>query len=384
MAKISEDIIRLIESRAKIEDVVSDFIDLRKKGTRYIALCPFHDDHHFGNFSVYPRGNVYTCFACGAKGGPIEFVKRFTKWTFPEVIRWLGKKYCIEVDDVPFDYVPPPPPPPPPPLPTLVLPTNLVKQHMHTDDDVLCNWIRSIHWKREQAARVERVLKDYGVGHAKIRNSRHEFTLFWQIDKDKQVRTGHMMKYKPNGHRVKENEDDYATDWVHAILGRQNFTNLYDPEAQEMRQCLFGEHLLDKYPGAPVCIVESEKTALLMAIAYGNHALSLWMACCGVHNLTRERLAPLIKERRRIVLYPDRDGIEQWRKKAEDLHYDRLTIDTKAVKEWWLPQDGEKADIADVVVRIINGTQMVTFGELTLKNPSLKKLADKFKLQEER
>ena len=117
--------------------------------------------------------------------------------------------------------------------------------------------------------------------------------------------------------------------------------------------CLFGEHLLNRYPQAPVCIVESEKTAVLMAIAYGNHPMQVWMACCGSSNITRDRLEPLIAQRRRIILYPDRDGIEAWTKRARELNYDRVTIDTRAVTKWWKPEDGPKADIADVVLRII-------------------------------
>jgi hypothetical protein len=174
------------------------------------------------------------------------------------------------------------------------------------------------------------------------------------------------MKYKPDGHRLKD-KGTYNTDWFHAIVSRHwdaeakefsyeppyPYPQIYNPDKQEARQCLFGEHLLDKYPNAPVCIVESEKTAVLMAIAYGNHPLQVWMACCGASNLTRERLAPIIEQRRRIILYPDRDSIKRWEQLAKDLNYDRVTIDTRAVAKWWRPEDGDKADIADVVVRII-------------------------------
>jgi hypothetical protein len=131
------------------------------------------------------------------------------------------------------------------------------------------------------------------------------------------------------------------------------YKHIYDPDKQEAVHTLFGMHLLDKYPNAEVRIVESEKTAVLMGIAYGNHYTQVWMACGGLENLTKERLAPIIKEGRRIVLYPDRDGVKAWEKKAHDLGYAKITVDARPVTEWWKPCDGEKADIADVVVRSI-------------------------------
>ena len=66
MAKIPDDIVRHILDTARIEEVVADFITLRKTGVRYTALCPFHDDRHDGNFMVYPPRNCFYCFTCEA------------------------------------------------------------------------------------------------------------------------------------------------------------------------------------------------------------------------------------------------------------------------------------------------------------------------------
>ena len=161
------------------------------------------------------------------------------------------------------------------------------------------------------------------------------------------------MKYKVNGERMKPYEEKYHTDWFHSLLDRNKVRDLYDPEKQEMRQCLFGEHLLNRYPDAEVHIVESEKTAILMAIAYGNYRMQVWMACCGLTNLSRERLKPLIEQGRKIILYPDHDGIERWQQQAAYINYNNLYVNTEPVTKWWKPEDGEKADIADVVLRMI-------------------------------
>jgi hypothetical protein len=153
-----------------------------------------------------------------------------------------------------------------------------------------------------------------------------------------------------------------------------------------MKTCLFGLHLLDHYrqPGVEqtVCIVESEKTALLMAIAYGNHANQVWMACGGLSNINRDKLAPIIRQHRHICLYPDRDGVAAWKQRAEQLHYDRVSVDTDPVLKWWKPEDGEKADIADVVVRMMNTKKIYkTVSEVVEDLPAVREMHDKLKLE---
>ena len=370
MAKrIPENIIDDVIAAADLVEVMTDFLGsysmdnpggLRKKGVNYTCICPFHEDHNDGNLMIRPKKvnkypNTYHCFVCEARGGVVQWLMKHENMSFMDAIRWLGKKYNIDVDDIPVNYTPPPPRPVPPPLPTLIIPRKMVAARVDNHGDPLCTWIRHLPWDEPQRARVEQVLKDYCVGHAAVkqRYQEHHFTVFWQIDAEGNPRTGHYMKYKTTGKRMHKEDDRYNTDWFHSLLERNKVTSVYDPEKQEPRQCLFGEHLLKRYPGAPICLVESEKTAVLMAIAYGNHPMQLWLACAGIGNLNAERLAPLIKQRRRIILYPDRDGIEKWQAKAKELNYDRVTIDTRAVTEWWKECDGPKADIADVVVRII-------------------------------
>ena len=98
--------------------------------------------------------------------------------------------------------------------------------------------------------------------------------------------------------------------------------------------------------------------------------------------LTRERLKPLTDQHRRIILYPDRDGIDKWRIKAEQLHYDRMTLDTTPVTKWWKPEDGEKADIADVVIRAINESEpMTTIDDVKHEMPNTAPLIDKLNLE---
>ena len=394
MSKIPRHIIEDILDTAKIEDVIGDFIDLKKKSVRYLGRCPFHDDRHLGSFVVYPKGNCYKCFSCGAKGGVVDFLMNHEKLSYPDAIRWLGKKYNIETDMNDFNYTPPPPKPVPPPLEMLVLPKYLMAHTLLTvKQNTLVQWIMTgIHWDTMQLSRINEVLNVYCVG-----NSRQGMAIFWQIDEKGQLRTGKMMRYKPDGHR---DRTGYNFDWIHSTLIRHRdpetgkmtdeppypHPDLFNPEKQEMKTCYFGLHLLNKYKRKDieqtVCIVESEKTALLMAIAYGNHTNQVWMACGGMENLTREKLSPIIEQRLRIIVYPDRDGIEKWKQKAEQLHYDRLIIDTKPVTKWWKPCDGEKADIADVVIRCINESRpLTTIADVKREIPQATELIDKLNLE---
>ena len=406
MAKIEKWKIDKILETAKIEEVVMEILGnyssqnrtgLKKKGVRYTAICPFHDDRHNGNFIVYPKGNCFKCFVCGKKGGVVDFLMMHEKLSYPDAIRWLGKKYNIETDMQDFNYTPQERKPAPPPLDMLVLPKHLMAGTLIAEalaQDNLVTWIRQgIAWDTIQRKRVEEMIGLYNVGHG-----RNGHTIFWQLDEKGQLRTGKMMKYRTDGHRDKT--ASWSFDWIHATLSRHwdaernemtdeppyPYPHLYDPSKQEPHITFFGMHLLNKWKrkdiDQTVCIVESEKTALLMAIAYGNHTNQVWMACGGLEMLTRERLQPLIDQRRRIILYPDRDGIKKWQQKAEQLHYDRMTIDTRPVIEWWLPRDGEKADIADVVIRSINDSRELTdIKAVESAMPNAKPLIEKFNLE---
>lgn len=407
MPKIEKNKIDKVLESAKIEEVIKDCLGsyspdnkagLKKVGVRYEALCPFHDDKSLGSFVVYPKGNCYKCFSCGAKGGVVDFLMDHEKLSYPDAIRWLGKKYNIDVDgvDVNWTYTPRPAPPP---LDLLTLPIPMVQKTMQgLAQDNLVKWIMNdIRWDYVQSLRVMPVLAEYCVGHGK-----NGHTIFWQIDEQKRVRTGKMMKYYPQGHPKfghRDKEASWNFDFIHSTLSRHwdeengvmtdeppyPFPNIYNPDKQEPQLTFFGMHLLDKYgKSATVNIVESEKTAVLMAIAYGNHATQVWMACGGLEMITRERLKPIIDRGRRIVLFPDRDGIEKWKVKAEQMHYERLSIDTKPVTEWWKPEDGEKADIADVVIRIINNsTELKTIDQVRKEMPQANGLIDKLNLEVE-
>ncbi len=81
---------------ARIVDVVGEFVTLRKSGVNYKGLCPFHDDKN-PSFMVSPAKNICHCFVCGKGGTPAGFLMEHEQMTYPDALRWLAKKYNIEI-----------------------------------------------------------------------------------------------------------------------------------------------------------------------------------------------------------------------------------------------------------------------------------------------
>ena len=90
-------IARIMDS-IKIEEVVSEFVTLRKRGINYVGLCPFHNDSH-PSFSVSPTRGICHCFTCGKGGNAVNFLMELEQMTYPDALRWLAKKYNIEIQE---------------------------------------------------------------------------------------------------------------------------------------------------------------------------------------------------------------------------------------------------------------------------------------------
>ena len=95
---IPRDVIEHIFSAAKIEEVVSDYVTLRKRGANLIGLCPFHNEKT-GSFTVSPSKGIYKCFGCGVSGNAVGFVMAMEQCSFADATKQLGKKYHIEVPE---------------------------------------------------------------------------------------------------------------------------------------------------------------------------------------------------------------------------------------------------------------------------------------------
>ena len=138
---------------------------------------------------------------------------------------------------------------------------------------------------------VQRIFQQYHIG-----STRQGDVIFWQIDHQGQVHTGHIMRYH-NGHRT-----DWQS-WTHFRLQKRGIL----PKNYQPPKCFFGEHLLPLFPEATVCLVESEKTALVMALLQPEY---VWIATAGCGGLSIEKTRCL--KGRHVRIFPDSGCYKKW------------------------------------------------------------------------
>lgn len=215
---------------------------------------------------------------------------------------------------------------PPPQLPLQPLPMTLVWRS-HSPVSTFWQWVTTVVAPHLGASTetVSRVFHDYLIG-----ATHQSDVIFWQVDLQGRVHTGHIMCYRPDGHR-----QGYQS-WTHYQLQRRGELPLnYQPP-----KCLYGEHLLTVYGDKPVGLVESEKTALLMAISQPE---LLWLATAGCGGLTAEKLAPL--RSRRLLVFPDSGCYAKWSQQLSRI--DGLDYAISASLE----QYPANTDLADLLLR---------------------------------
>ncbi len=96
---ISQKSVQEVLDTARIEEVIGDFINLKRRGSNRIGLCPFHLEKT-PSFMVSPAKNIYKCFGCGKSGTPATFMMEHEKYSFPEAIRYLAKKYNLPIEEI--------------------------------------------------------------------------------------------------------------------------------------------------------------------------------------------------------------------------------------------------------------------------------------------
>ncbi|WP_224483482.1 DUF6371 domain-containing protein [Robertkochia aurantiaca] len=182
-------------------------------------------------------------------------------------------------------------------------------------------------------ARVKKVLEDYRIGNT---NHFKGGTVFWQIDGSNRIRTGKIMLYNPaTGKRVK---DRYARiNWMHSVLNIPDFN---------LSQVYFGTHLLKRNSNATVGLVESEKTAIIAAIAIPE---IFWLATGGINNINQERNQCLVN--RSVILVPDADATEDWKNREHLFNMCKSVRTSSFIELHTSPKDKiEGIDLADIII----------------------------------
>jgi len=95
---IPPDVIDTIIQTARIEEVVGDYVTLRRRGVNQIGLCPFHNEKT-PSFTVSPAKGIYKCFGCGKAGNSVNFIMEHEHYSYPEALKYLAKKYNITIEE---------------------------------------------------------------------------------------------------------------------------------------------------------------------------------------------------------------------------------------------------------------------------------------------
>ena len=191
----------------------------------------------------------------------------------------------------------------------------------------------------EDTEAVEKAVKDYLIG-----TTRDGATIFWQIDRRRNVRTGKIIAYDAGSGKRRK---DITPNWIHAKLKKSGHLTA----DFNLQQCFFGEHLLPMEKDKPLAIVEAEKTAVIASICFPEF---LWLACGGKQNVKVENLQRLAG--RQVILYPDSDGFNLWAEKAREARANGLTVKVSSLIENY-GTDAQKADgydLADYLIERAN------------------------------
>lgn len=371
MAHIDDHTVNEIKARATsdIVGIVRRYTALKQSGKDYVGLCPFHKDRNIGSFVVSPSKGVISCFSCGWHGGIVDFVMEKEHCNYVDAMQKLAKMENVYIEDnkqtVP-DKAPAMKVAITSDLPLITFPIDMVRAKLAIqaeDPGPFVKWLKSLDWSQDERTTIDKWLGLYGVG-VSHGGKTDGWTIWWYMDEQRRVRTGKLMAYKPDGHRDKQanpyidkfgETKYYTTDFIHSMLEdwrmkKSGKKGWWSDKTHRAELCLFGLHLVDISPEAEVCIVESEKSALIAQIA-SNPQEKIWMATGSLSSLTRKRLQPLIDRNRWIVLYPDIDGIAKWRVKAKEIGYDRLIVSDRMQQLYVEGVDNPKSDIADIIVR---------------------------------
>ena len=245
------------------------------------------------------------------------------------------------------------------------LPSDWVEQSMRRYDiNPLYRYFTKVMGKEN----VDKLFSLYRVGTSRRWGGA---TVFWQIDRNSNVRAGKIMGYDAvTGHRIKEPFNQVS--WVHSVRKVQDF---------RMKQCLFGEHLLSDNSAVmsakPVAIVESEKTALVAAHFIPDF---IWLATGGIHGCFNGEAVQAL-DGREVILFPDLKATEEWRQRLPMLEpvCRRATCSDLLERIATDVQRSQGLDIADFL--LMEDTPQMILAKMIERNPMLQTFIDTFGLE---
>lgn len=233
------------------------------------------------------------------------------------------------------------------PKPIMFIPTELMEQTLKGYEN---NQLYTFLCTKIGEEKVRHAFDIYKIGTARLWNGS---TIFWQIDIDGRIRTGKIIKYGSDGHRVKSAKGSMI-NWTHSLWRDR-------PEDFQITQCFFGEHLLPCNPESTIMIVESEKSAL---IGYMYFPEFLWLASGGNNGCLNSQASKVLSGRK-VILVPDMNMEKDWNVKAAmlaEVGADVSIFDMEQLGP--TPQDRQAGlDIADFILSATPSSREAMFRE---------------------
>lgn len=329
------------------------------------------------------KKNRYTCPGCGRKKEFTRYIDTIGSFVFPE---YVGK--CNRVNNCAYHYTP-----------SEFFRDNpeALEELSETSDNVRTTTIPSKHiplkpkeissinksimhascskqWYNHNnlflfliskmgTKETTKLFQEYNIGTSKKWNG--AATVFWYVSIEGKIRTGKIMLYHNNGHRVKEGYSRIT--WAHTEMKLENFN---------LELCFFGEHLLNLYPEKPVGIVESEKSAIICTAYIKDF---VWIATGGKNGCLNSRY--YILHDRKICLFPDSKAYDAWYRFHIKLKTENYSITISDLLEYKTNEEQWNAgiDIADILLQ--QPLQEATLNYFIQRNPSLQTLINVFDLE---
>jgi hypothetical protein len=324
--------------------VIGQYVQLKRKGSEYSGLCPFHDDRN-PSFHVHPQKG-YNCFACGKQGGnAINFIMNYQGKSFREAVVQVCAMAGIWVE-AEASYVPAAPVPAPTleDKPVDFIPAEAILRNMEAyPRNHFYTYLKTLFG----VPVANHLCETMGIGSCKVLGE--GTTLFAQLDTNGNVRQTKAILYNAEtGRRSRE--------VLPKINGKMILSGHLgcSPDNLTLRQCFFNELALSGRPDDVVALVESEKTAAIASVYFPS---LVWLATGG-ENGCRWSTPDVCRvlRGRQVRLFPDVDAEEKWKCKVPELQrHTGSGVKLVSIKEiigaGEVPAGMEKFDIADLLLQ---------------------------------
>lgn len=309
---------------------------VRRVGVNHVTLCPWHEDHHPSLSLVEGTGkNFCHCFSCGKGGDAISFTMQHEQWTFLEACQWLSSTFGIctleGIGRVPLLRPKPKPVEAAEPEYTYI-PMEMVDPLVSVENS-LCRCLMQLY----QPEAVEWLTEEYRLG-CYAMNDMDDYTVFPNIDHKGRVCNLKVQHYDTDPTSERFAHSDQTAYWLGRIWEREG---RLPAKALFRSDCLFGEHLLARYPDSLVVLVESPKNALFGALAFPQLT---WVATGSKGQLKRRVLQPL--RGRDVMVIPDCDAVDEWTAEVSSMA-DLANFTVSDFCRRHAPEGQPKFDIAD-------------------------------------